>query len=210
MTRRFDRERDFGELYRDFMREYLSLGHMSPAPRLPSSSRICYLPHHGVLRGSGAETKIRVVFNGSSRTIDGTSLNASLRIGPNLLPALADIFIRWRRHCYVFIADVEKMYRQIQVHPDDRDLQRVLWEDNGKVSEFQLNTVTYGLASAPYLAIRVMRQLATDEEERFPHGAVALSRNTYMDDVLTGANTLEAGRQLVKQVSSSARRAASR
>lgn len=32
-----------------------------------------------------------MIFNGSSRTLDGASLNASLHVGPNLLPALSDI-----------------------------------------------------------------------------------------------------------------------
>lgn len=67
-------------------------------------------------------------------------------------------------------ADIEKMYRQILVHPDDRDLQRIVWRDHeaADVREFRLNTVTYGLACAPYLAIRTLRQLAEDEEARFP------------------------------------------
>jgi len=124
---------------------------MSPVGAAPSppGATVCYLPHHGVLRGSGPEAKIRVVFNGSSRTLNGASLNASLHVGPNLLPALADILTRWRRHRFVFVADVEKMYRQIAVHPADRDLQRILWGEEARL-EYRLNTVTYGLASAPY------------------------------------------------------------
>ncbi|KMQ90572.1 bel12-ag transposon polyprotein [Lasius niger] len=202
MTRRFARDSAFGERYRVFMSEYLALGHMSPvgAATANPGAAVCYLPHHGVLRGPGPEAKIRVVFNGSSRTMDGSSLNASLHVGPNLLPALADILTRWRRHRYVFVADVEKMYRQIAVHPADRDLQRILWGEEAKL-EYRLNTVTYGLASAPYLAIRVLRQLADDEETRFPLAADTLRRNIYMDDILTGADDLMAGQQLARQVS---------
>lgn len=115
MRRRFDCDHDFGVLYRAFMSEYITLGHMSPtAATLPSpGDRISFLPHHGVLRGSGTETKIRVVFNGSTRTGAGASLNSVLHIGPNLLPSLADVLTQWRRHRYVFVADIQMLYRQI-------------------------------------------------------------------------------------------------
>ncbi|XP_029163786.1 uncharacterized protein LOC114935214 [Nylanderia fulva] len=112
--------------------------------------------------------------------------------GANHLPALPDVLLRWRQHQYVFVADIEKMYRQILVHPDDCKFQTILWRHStdDEVREYQLRTVTYGLACAPFLAIRTLRQLATDEEEQFPRGAVALRRDCYVDDVVTGSNTL--------------------
>ncbi|KMQ84307.1 bel12-ag transposon polyprotein [Lasius niger] len=86
----------------------------------------CYLPHHGVLRDSSTTTKLRVVFNGSQRTRSGESLNNQLLVGANLLPSFADVLLRWRWHRYAIVADIEKMYRQILIHPNDRDFQRVL------------------------------------------------------------------------------------
>lgn len=203
VIRRFERDVAFRDLYRAFMAEYCSLDHMSPVSEtsLAAGARYCYLPHHGVLRGSGAESRIRVVFNGSSRTVTGASLNGALHTGPNLLPALADIIMHWRRHRYVFVADVEKMYRQILVHPDDRGLQRILWDQDNQTIEYSLNTVTYGLACAPYLAMRVLRQLAIDEDNRYPLGSRVLRQDLYMDDILTGESTLEAGCRLREQVS---------
>ncbi|XP_011884102.1 PREDICTED: uncharacterized protein LOC105571243, partial [Vollenhovia emeryi] len=93
------------------------------------------------------------------------------------------------------------MYRQIVVHPDDRYLQRILWTEGKQATDYCLNTVTYGLARAPYLALRVLRQLASDESNRFPLGAEVLKRDVYMDDILGGAATLETCRQLRHQVS---------
>ncbi|KMQ86254.1 hypothetical protein RF55_14807 [Lasius niger] len=87
------------------------------------------------------------------------------------------------------------------VHPEDRDLQRILWRKMEE-NKFQLNTVTYGLTCAPYLAIRVLRQLANNEESRFSLGAETLCRDIYMDDVLTGASTVEVDYRLREQVSS--------
>ncbi|XP_011705856.1 PREDICTED: uncharacterized protein LOC105461064, partial [Wasmannia auropunctata] len=99
-------------------------------------------------------------------------------------------------HKFALATDIEKMYRQVLVHPDDRDLQRILWRpaDTSNLEEFRLNTVTYGLACAPFLAIRTLRQLADDDGSHFPLGAAALQRDVYVDDVLTGAATLEEAR----------------
>ncbi|XP_029171327.1 uncharacterized protein LOC114940743 [Nylanderia fulva] len=204
MRRRFDRDDNFGVLYRDFMREYITFGHMTLAASTVASpgDRINFLPHHGVLRTLTAGSKIRVVFNGSARTGAGASLNGVLHAGPNLLLSLADVLTRWRRHRYVFIADVQMVYRQIQLHPDDRDLQRILWAEDNEVREYRLNTVTYGLASALYLAIRVLRQLASDEANRFPLGVDVLQHDVYVDDILTGAADLDVARCLLGQVTS--------
>ncbi|XP_039303533.1 uncharacterized protein LOC120357410 [Solenopsis invicta] len=201
MEKRFTRDDRLRELYLDFMRTYEELGHMVRSDAA-TGTRVSYLPHHGVLREASSTTKLRVVFNGSTTVSSGESLNRSLLVGPNLLPPLADVLLRWRLHRYVLATDVEKMYRQILVHPEDRDLQRVLWRYSirDEVAEFRLNTVTYGLACAPFLAMRTLRQLADDEADTYPLAARALRRDVYMDDVLTGASSLEEALELRQQL----------
>ncbi|XP_017797537.1 PREDICTED: uncharacterized protein LOC108578673 [Habropoda laboriosa] len=97
--------------------------------------------------------------------------------------------------------DIEKMYRQIMVCPEDRKYQRVLWRDpNGEIAAYQLNTVTFGLSAAPFLAIRCLKQLAEDEGHRFPHASTILKRDFYVDDALTGTSTIEEGLVLSKNL----------
>ncbi|XP_018403110.1 PREDICTED: uncharacterized protein LOC108780007, partial [Cyphomyrmex costatus] len=193
MENKFKRNTRFGELYRDFLKEYEQLGHMELTSKSSDSQEQgkCYLPHHGVLRESSASTKLRVVFNGSQPAKTGKSLNSQLLTGANLLPPLADLLTRWRWHRYVFVADIEKMYRQILVFPEDREYQRILWRqtENDSINEYKLNTVTYGLSCAPFLAIRTLRQLADDEGLKFPQGSAALRRDSYVDDIVTGTHT---------------------
>ncbi|XP_071651727.1 uncharacterized protein [Temnothorax longispinosus] len=86
MEQKCQRDPRFGELYRQFMREYEELKHMRLAP-VSLGESACYLPHHGVLRESSTFTKLRVVFNGSQQTTSGESLNHHLLVGANLLPA---------------------------------------------------------------------------------------------------------------------------
>jgi len=62
------------------------------------------------------------------------------------------------------------MFRQILITPEQRSLQRILWRSNPEdpVEIFELNTVTYGTASAPYLATRCLMELANENEQRWP------------------------------------------
>ncbi|XP_029676949.1 uncharacterized protein LOC115243835 [Formica exsecta] len=202
MERRFTRDEQLRRLYSAFMQEYEDLGHMSPARPGTVMPSECFLPHHGVMRKASSSAKIRVVFNGSSTVASGACLNQHLKVGPNLLPALDDVLLRWRVHRFVLASDIKKMYRQILVAPEDRHLQKILWRHGDKTTpkEYELNTVTYGLACAPFLAIRSLRQLASDEDAFFPHGSAVLRRDVYVDDILTGAPTIEEAMDLQRQL----------
>ncbi|XP_033218228.1 uncharacterized protein LOC117173695 [Belonocnema kinseyi] len=78
-----------------------------------------YLPHHAVIRADDITTKIRFVFNGSTKTSTGVSLNDSLMVGPKIQDDLFILLTRFRSHRFALTADIEKMYRQVLVHPDD-------------------------------------------------------------------------------------------
>ncbi|CAH1378406.1 unnamed protein product [Tenebrio molitor] len=54
------------------------------------------------------------------------------------------------------------MYRQIQIHPEHSDYQRIIWRNipNHPLQIYRLTTVIYGTSSAPFLAIRCLQQLA--------------------------------------------------
>lgn len=67
-------------------------------------------------------------------------------------------------------------------------------------SRSSLNTVTYSIALAPYLAIQCLRQLAVEDKE-FPKAEGVLKEDFYVDDFLTGANTLNKARFLQQQLS---------
>ena len=159
------------------------------------------LPHHGVIRESSDTTKLRVVFDGSASSTTGVSLNDTLHTGPKLQEDLFPL-MRFRFHQYVLTGDIGKMYRQILIRPEDRKYQQILWRNsNGEVETYQLNTVTFGLSGAPYLALRSLKQLADDEGHRFPRASSILQRNFYVDDALTGADTKEEVLSIRKELS---------
>ena len=56
-----------------------------------------FLPHHGVIRSDRETTKLRVVFDGSAKSDKSTaSINECLEKGPNLVPHLFDIVVKFR------------------------------------------------------------------------------------------------------------------
>lgn len=175
--------------YERVMQEYIDLGHMSLVN--DESNDGYYMPHHAVTKMSSNTTKVRIVFDASAKTSKGFSLNDSLMVGPTIQPKLFNHLLRFRTYEYVVTADIAKMYRQISVHPDDRRFQRVLWYHNGEIRTFQLNTVTFGVSSAPYLAIRTLQQLADDESTGFPRASRILKTDLYVDDLLTGADSVQ-------------------
>lgn len=136
------------------------------------------------------------------KTNFGFSLNDVLHIGPKLQTELPDILLRWRRHRFVFAGDIEKMYRQIRVHEDDWPLQQILWRESlhERIKDFQLCTVTYGLACAPYLALRCLQQLALEADNSHTLAADILRRDTYVDDVLFGASDVPQAREQIRQL----------
>lgn len=151
----------------------------------------CYLPHHAVIKDTSTTTKVRIVFDASSLTSHGTSLNDLLCIGPPLQTDLPAVILNWRLFKFVFTADIQKMYRCIDMHPDDISYQQILWRNNtGEVTSYCLNTVTFGTASAPYTAIRVLHQLAEDEKDQFPLASNVLKNEIYIDDIYTGHHTI--------------------
>lgn len=172
MEQRLQRDPSKASEYHTFLEEYENLGHMTKIEptEVVKFKQAYYIPHHAVLRDSSATTRLRVVFNASCRTTNGMSLNDLMLIGPKLQRDLATIILRWRQYRYVFIGDIEKIFRQILVDDQDTDYQRIVWRSslNTPIAEYRLRTVTYGTAAAPYLAIRVLDQLAHDDGSQYP------------------------------------------
>ncbi|XP_062704472.1 uncharacterized protein LOC134286812 [Aedes albopictus] len=192
--RRLDKDSKLRQQYVAFMDEYLQLQHMKEVQEIPGDDiKRCYLPHHPVVKEASTTTKVRVVFDASCRTSSGISLNDTLYAGPVIQEDLRAIIMRGRTRQIMVVADVEKMFRQIWTRPEDRHLQCILWRSSPveNVKTYELATVTYGTKPAPFLATRTLHQLATDEGHRFPSAAVAIKEDTYMDDVITGADNVE-------------------
>jgi len=176
-------------LYDQFMSEYITLGHMS----LAQSPGYYFIPHHAIYRPEVDEKKIRVVFDASARGFRGPSLNDCLYSGPKLQQDIVDILTRFRVPKYVFTTDICKMYRQILIRPEYCKYQHILWRASPRdaLRDYELRTVTYGVNCAPFLALRVLKDIADNECQDFPEVQDGLRYQTYVDDICLGADTEE-------------------
>ncbi|XP_060665226.1 uncharacterized protein LOC132797503 [Drosophila nasuta] len=146
-------------------------------------------------------TKVRVVFNASCPSSNGKSLNDILHSGPILQSDLTLQILRWRYYRYVFNADITKMYRQILMDSKHIPFQRILFRtSDGEIRDFELNTVTIGVNCAPFLALRVLQQLADDIRLEYPLASRVISNNMYVDDVLAGTHTTEEAIRTIAEV----------
>ncbi|XP_050538460.1 uncharacterized protein LOC126903928 [Daktulosphaira vitifoliae] len=194
LENKLSRDKMLAEHYQAFMQEYEALNHMSVA----KEPGVYFIPHHGVCKMVEDKLKLRVVFDGSARGVSGKSLNDLLYPGPKLQQDVVDVLIGFRSYRVVFTADICKMYRQFWIHKKYRPLQHILWRSSPKeeLKEYELNTVTYGLNCAPYLALRVLKEIAMEVQDEEPDISRALQSSTYMDDICTGAQTLEEAKRL--------------
>ncbi|GFT63916.1 integrase catalytic domain-containing protein [Trichonephila clavipes] len=201
LWKRLSRDSSYLSLYAEFLKEYEELGHLERVVESSEPPTHYYVPHHGVLRPEKLTTKLRIVFNGSLPTTTGISLNDILLKG-EVKEDVFETISRFRRHKFAFTTDIQKMYRQILINPDQQDLQRIIWKHgpDAEILPYRLKTVTYGLSNAPFLAIRTLQQLAKDEKSRFPLASETLLYDTYMDDIVSGAPDLETAQQLQSQL----------
>ncbi|XP_039746104.1 uncharacterized protein LOC120623888 [Pararge aegeria] len=197
------RNPDLKVQYAAVIKEYFDLNHMEVVPRAERDKpNVVYLPHHAVIRNDKSTTKVRPVFDASCQGINGVSLNNDLMIGPTLQPELRQIIMRWRCHPICLIADIIKMYRQVKVFEEHVDFQRLYWRDSpdSDLQHFRLLRVTFGTSAAPYLAVRCLQQLAYDEGNDFPYASNRVLSDFYVDDLITGCETEEEGRQIYKEM----------
>jgi Putative peptidase (DUF1758) len=190
--RRYIRDPELKAIYTAFIDEYLQMNHMSHTMPKTTANVNYYLRHHVVVKPNSSTTKLRVVFDGSAVTSTGLSLNNVLRIGLTIQKDFVEIMLRFRKHRFAFFADVNKMYHQILITEDQHKLQHILWRINTHrdVTAFSLKTVTYGKSCAPFLAVRVLNQLADDESLDFPRGSQAAESDFNVNDCLSGADSI--------------------
>lgn len=200
LERRFAADLQFKKQYVDVMRDYIKQGHMTLVTH--STFPKYFVPHHGVYKSRGDTNQLRVVFDASHKTSSGLSLNDILLVGPKLHNLLSDVVTLFRRYHCVVTCDIRQMYRQIFLHSDDSSYLCVLWREDSSapLEVYAMRTVTFGLACAPFQAMRTLRQLASDEALNYPLAATALQSNIFVDDVATGRDSVSDLHVLVWQL----------
>jgi len=132
------------------------------------------------------------VFDASAKTSNSVALNKLLLAGQTLHFMLHDILLHFRQDNVACSADIGKMFREICLHPEERDLHRFLQRiEDGQLEDCRMKRVTFGIHSSPFLATRVIRDLAVKHADSYPLASKVLLTCFYVDDFLSGAETVE-------------------
>lgn len=153
--------------------------------------RVYYIPHQAVIKESSSTTKLRIVFDASSRARDACSLNDCLHQGPTLLPELVGILLRARLHRFLLIADVEKAFHQVRLQHTERDATRFLWlqdpwlpPSSSNLRIFRFTRVPFGINASPFLLSGSIQFYLRHQAN---HLSNEIIHNTYVDNVVLGA-----------------------
>ena len=157
---------------------------------------------HAVRKDCSTTTKLRIVFDASAKTSTGVSLNDTLLIGHTVHSSLVDVLLRFRCHRIALIADVSKMYRAIHLTEDDKDLHRFVWRKTPEepLSDYRMTRVTFGVSASSFAANMSIKQNALELAEQYPLATRAVQEEFYVDDGLTGADSVEEAIELQRQL----------
>ncbi|KRZ94565.1 hypothetical protein T08_4204 [Trichinella sp. T8] len=179
-------------------REGLSYDGIRYSVRLLWKNSGCWLPDNFAVAKRRLETTSRMVWLRRSRRKDprdgrGTflittkermSLNEQLDPGPNLQADLLGILLRFWRFRVALQLDIVKMFLQVGLCEEDRDVCRFLWRKDGPggpLATYRLTWVCFGLACSLYLAMQVA--------------------GMYVDDLVVSCYTIAEAKDLVRRSS---------
>ena len=206
--RRLKKELELLKEYDSIIREQVEQRIVEPVAALEKVGRIHYLPHQAVIRKEAVTTRVRIVFDASSKECKGgTSLNDCLHVGPSLNPSLYSILVRFRENRIVLIGDIEKAFLNVEVDENDRDCLRFLWVNDIDCEKletvvYRFRRVVFGLNASPLLLNATLRHHVSRYGETDPEFVQKVLERFYVNDLVSGESTVEKAFQLYDKTKS--------
>ena len=189
------KERELCDRYNEQVNDFVQRGvlrKLSQAEIEEWTGPVRYVDHHPVIKVNST-TPVRLVVNSSFARAGEESLNSIMMKGPNILNCLFDILVRWRMFPFAFVGDIAKMYHNVSTG-ELGHLRRLLWreyESNRSPDIYVFQRVTFGDRPAGCIVMSALRMTAEMFGSIGPEAADMITRDSYMDDVVSGANTQE-------------------
>ena len=164
-----------------------------------------YMPHHPVVRMEKETSKVRVVYDASSKVSEGVSLNQCLVAGDTKFTKLFESLIKFRCHKIGIIADIEKAFLSVGIKDEDRDALRFLWVtnpddmENPQIRRMRFTRVSYGVICSMAQLDGVIFHHLQKCEERYEDTVNRIRESLYIDDVPAGADNDDDGRVFYKE-----------
>ncbi|XP_075157943.1 uncharacterized protein LOC142231210 [Haematobia irritans] len=164
--------------------------------------KIWYLPIFAVFN-KNKPGKSRVVWDAAAKS-GGLSLNSFLLKGPDLMASLPAVLFKFRQNAVAICGDIEEMFHQVHIRPDDRDVQRFLWRDcdqNREPDVYVMDVMIFGATCAPSISQYIKNLNADKFKNEFPLAAKSIKQNHYVDDLLDSVENPVDAIRLITEVS---------
>ncbi|XP_055708899.1 uncharacterized protein LOC129805169 [Phlebotomus papatasi] len=201
--RKLDRDPELAEAYCAKMEDHIQkkyLVKLTEEDLQVPMENVWYLPHFSVFHP--AKKKIRVVFDCAAKS-HGFSLNDFLTKGPDLLKSLPGVLENFRKGKYAFTGDIREMFHRVHVRKDDTNYQRILYRGmrrDVEPDEYKMDVMTFGASCSPTLASYVKNVNAEEHAMDYPEAVKGILDNTYCDDYLGSADSIEDARKLIRDI----------
>ena len=193
MVKRFSKETE-GEAWTSINSVYqtnLDLGIAEPVPSqdLKKTENFHYICMSMVFKPESTTTPVRPVYNANQEFgEEKISFNKKLLEGPNYLPQLPALLIKFRYYQTVALLDISKLYSRIRLPVEDAEYQRFFWanekmgpnDTQATLKAYRQTRLIFGSRSSPFQAQWVLKKHAETHQNFY------LKNFTYLDDIFVG------------------------
>ena len=165
------------------------------------------IPWRSVWKATSLSTPCRMVFDASSKTPGGDSLNNILAKGENNLAQIPALFLRFRSKPGAVTCDLTMAYNQIKLDPSCYRFQQYLWKPDLNPEQptiiMVVVTLIYGVKSSGNQLFAGLSQVADYCDVHYPEhsaGAQVLRSDGYVDDIIHAADDLSTAKSTAESL----------
>ena len=120
---------------------------------------------------------------------------------PPLQNHLWRVLVRGRFHPVALAGDLKQAFLQVRIREEDRDVMRFHWFKDLKTKEIitlRFTRALFGLSPSPFLLGGVIQQHLDKHQQQHPEVIKEISKSLYVDDLVSGGETVEKVNELKK------------
>ncbi|XP_066975359.1 uncharacterized protein [Macrobrachium rosenbergii] len=193
---KFEKNPDLKKEYDEVRMSYELDGTIVEVPfsELESPYPTYYMPHTLVIKDS-ISSKVRPAFDASAK-----GPNDCVESGPSLIPDLVEVLLSFGRWNIALTADIVRAFLQIGVQRPDQDVHRFLWQCGNIVCVMRFVRVPFGNTSRPFLLNATIKHHLDSYNNSVT--VQELKENLYVDDWLSGVDTVEENSRMFSEAQS--------
>ena len=178
MKHRLTQQPDLHAMYQDIFDKDIEKGYNRrlESNEIPTTGWI--LSEHDAF--SHVKPKLRRVSNAAAKN-KGKCLNGMLLTGPDLLANIVGVILRFRQKMFPISADIESMYKQVSVRPQDQKFLRFLWGTDYP-EMYKCVRHVFGAKCLPTCVNHALQTCSKDHPSDYPSVQRLVHKNFYKDD----------------------------